>query len=399
MLSLLLLLLVLGLTGPGQAENPPEPIPLPTPVDVGTWPEVRVLVHRGNTPVTIRCSEGVQVRESGQEPRALEEIVLVPEAGQVAHWTFSASAPLELEGRTYRGTLEACLEGGTLQVINRVGLEDYLRGVVPRELLSSQFEAVKAQAVLARTYALAHLKGPEARWDVRDDVGHQVYGGVLAEHLVSDRAVRETAGLVLAWEGSLASRVVFHSTCGGCTEGNENVFGTPPVSYLRPIPCLDQAGQPACAASSYSAWTLEASARELGQEVGRSLGKPPLAIRALEIRQTFSSGRVGRLALLLEGGEELELQGDDLRRVLRLRDSSGQVRNLPSTRFLVEPDQEDGKIRLSGSGWGHGVGMCQWGAIGLAREGWRFEEILERYYPGTRVLGIAQAWPGALSPP
>ena len=101
-----------------------------------------------------------------------------------------------------------------------------------------------------------------------------------------------------------------------------------------------------------------------------------------------------RLALLLEGEEELELQGDDLRRILRLRDSSGQVRNLPSTRFQVEPDCGDGRIRLRGSGWGHGVGMCQWGAIGLAREGWRYEEVLDHYYPGTQVLGIEQAWPG-----
>ncbi len=393
-------LLGLGLAGPGQADLSTEPIPLPTPVDVGTWPEVRVLVHRGRSPVTVRSVEEMSVEQAGQEPRRLREILLPPEAArpdgeEVASWVLRSPAPLELQGRAYRGLLEVRLERGDLQVVNRVGLEDYLRGVVPRELLSSQIEAVKAQAVLARTYVLAHLKETTDLWDVRDDVSHQVYGGVTAEHPVSDQAVRETAGLVLTWEGRLASRVVFHSTCGGSTEGNENVFGTPPVPYLRPVPCLDQAGQPACAASSYATWTVEAPAQELGQEVGRMLGKPPLAIRALEIRQTSSSGRVTRLALLLEGEEELELQGDDLRRILRLRDSSGQVRNLPSTRFQVEPDCGDGRIRLRGSGWGHGVGMCQWGAIGLAREGWLFEEILDRYYPGTQVLGIAQAWPGA----
>lgn len=397
-MAVVLALLVLGGTGTGQADLPTDPVPLPTPVDVGTWPEVRVLVHRGTSPVTVRSTEDISVEEAGQEPRRIREVLLPPE-DRSAHeeprvWILRSPVPLELEGRAYRGQMEVRLEQGILQVVNRVGLEDYLRGVVPRELLSSQLEAVKAQAVLARTYVLAHLKEPTASWDVRDDVGHQVYGGVTAEHPVSDRAVLETAGLVLAWEGRLASRVVFHSTCGGSTEGNENVFGTPPVPYLRPVPCLDQSGQPACAASGYASWMVEASAQELGQEVGRMLGKPPLAIRALEIRQTSSSGRVTRLALLLEGEEELELQGDDLRRILRLRDSSGQVRNLPSTRFQVEPDCGDGRIRLRGSGWGHGVGMCQWGAIGLAREGWRYEEVLDRYYPGTQVLGIEQAWPG-----
>lgn len=351
---------------------------------------MRVLVHRGAGPIEISAA-GMTVQEAGRDavrvPRF--DLPFAEDSGQQDSrrtWSVRSEEGLvRVDGRCYRGELEVSLEGGQVQVVNRVSLEDYLRGVVPRELLSDQLEAVKAQAVLARTYALAHRKGPEVTWDLRDDVGHQVYGGVQAEHPRSDAAVRATAGLVLAWQGRLASRVVYHSTCGGHTEANENVFGTPPVPYLRAVECLDLEGRPACAASSAATWTAEWSSEELGQEVGRSLGKPLPSIRSLEVRQTAPSGRVVRLALLGEQGE-LELEGDDLRRCLAFRDASGRSRPLPSTRFEVLPDSGDGRIRLRGTGWGHGVGMCQWGAIGLARQGLDFEEILAHYYPGTQVL-------------
>lgn len=393
-LQIMALFLVLCAGARGEVQ---DPIPAPTPVDVGLSPAVRVLVYQGPGPVVVSGPEGITLQE-GVSAEDLTQCLFPPEAadsgGPQRHWSVrGAGLPLSLDGRPYRGDLEVFWDGTTLQVVNRVGLEDYLRGVVPRELLSSQLEAVKAQAVVSRTYVLAHLKGSESRFDVRDDVGHQVYGGAQAEHPTSDRAVQETAGLVLAWQGRLASRVVFHSTCGGQTEGNDKVFGTPPVAYLRGVDCLDGAGQPSCAASSYATWTAEWSGEELGQEVGRSLGKPPAPVRGLEIREAAPSGRVVRLGVLREGEEDLELTGDALRSVLRFRDPSGRVRNLPSTRFEVEPVGEDGRIRIRGSGWGHGVGMCQWGAMGLAREGRSFEEILGRYYPGTRVL-----WSGSVDP-
>ncbi len=352
---------------------------------------MRVLVYRGAGPVEVAAAQGMTVEEDGLSPSPSPRFTFPPSVEPVSyessrHWSVrSCGSHLQVDGRAYRGELEVYLDDGQVQVVNLVGLEDYLRGVVPRELLSSQLEAVKAQAVVARTYALAHRRGAGERWDVRDDVGHQVYGGVQAEHPTSDLAVRDTAGLVLAWNGRLASRVVYHSTCGGRTEANEYVFGTSPVPYLRGVECANREGMPACSASSYAIWTAEWSAAELGQEVGRSLGKPGPPIRGLEIREKSPSGRVTRLALLFEEGE-LELTGDDLRRVLVFRDPSGQERTLPSTRFEVLPDQGDGRIRIRGTGWGHGVGMCQWGAIGVAREGLGFEDVLQRYFPGTRVV-------------
>ena len=182
-LSLCALLLLLPAAARARID---EPAPVPTPVDVGTAARVRVLVYQGAGPVLVAGPEGIVVEEEGFPAYRVGEISLPPEAEPVStatgrHWSLSSpGAPLQVEGRAYRGELEVWYDGRTVQVVNCVGLEDYLRGVVPRELLSSQVEAVKAQAVVARTYALAHLQGPEVRWDVRDDTGHQVYGGVAA---------------------------------------------------------------------------------------------------------------------------------------------------------------------------------------------------------------------------
>lgn len=383
----MLLLLLALLAAPARAQDG-EPAPAPTPMgDPG--PAIRVLVYNGTGPVSIDGDQGVLVDGEGL---AVDGITFPPEVEQVSdvgmrHWVLrSPGAPLEIDGRGYRGELDVWYDGSTVQIVNRLPLEEYLRGVVPRELLSSQVEAVKAQAVVARTYAQAKLRGPEVRWDVRDDTSHQVYGGVAAEHATSDAAVRETAGRLLTFDGKLAERVVYHSTCGGATEDNERVFSSVAIPYLRAVECRDPAGQPWCAASKYSSWQAEWTLEDLGQEVSRHLGKPVPPVRGLGVLERTPSGRVARLAVLLDGGTSLELRGDDMRRALRFQDPQGRVQALPSTRFDLAPlGVPEGRVRIQGSGWGHGVGMCQWGAIGMARAGAGFEEILGRYYPGAQV--------------
>lgn len=380
----LLLLLVALLFTPARAQDA-EPDPAPTPVGE----TIRVLVYNGAGPIHIGGAQGVLVEGEGL---AAEGVTFPPEVEQAAfeglrRWVLrTPGAPLEVEGRGYRGELDVWYDGSTVQVVNRLGMEDYLRGVVPKELLSSQVEAVKAQAVLARTYATAKLRGPEVRWDVRDDTSHQVYGGVAAEHATSDAAVLETAGALLTFDGRLAERVVYHSTCGGATEDNERVFSSQPVPYLRAVECRDEAGQPWCAASKYASWTAEWSLADLGQEVSRHLGKAVPPVRGLAVAERTPTGRVARLTVLLDGGASLELRGDDMRRALRYQDPQGRLQALPSTRFdLVAEGVPPGRVRVQGSGWGHGVGMCQWGAIGMARAGLGYEEILGLYYPGATV--------------
>ena len=275
----------------------------------------------------------------------------------------------------WRGRLEVLRENGKVQVVNILSLEDYLCGVVPRELSSDQLEAEKAQAVVARTWALAHLR-PSKPWDFTATDKSQVYGGIAAEEPLATQAVRETAGVVLLYQGKLARDVLYCSTCGGSTEDKERVYAGLPVAYLKAVACEY------CQASPLFRWTLEVTADELRQELERSLGKPLQPLTALAVAERDASGRVQRLRL--EGGPEL--RGDDMRRYLFGRNEQGLRKALYSTRFEVE--ERPGGFCFRGQGWGHGVGMCQWGALGQARQGKNFGDILKYYFAGTELGGI-----------
>ncbi len=307
-------------------------------------------------------------------------LLLLPAASQPLEVRVLVSHPVPREGPAHeqlpadpkwRGRLEVFRENGKVQVVNRLPLEDYLCGVVPRELSCNELEATKAQAIVARTYALSHLR-PGKRWDFSATDRSQVYGGQSAEQELATRAVRETEGEVVTYQGQLAEHVLYHSTCGGATADKEQVFAGLPVDYLKSVPCTY------CQASPLYRWQLEAAADALGQELERSLRKPIQPLTGLIVAERDSSGRVRRLRLNEAG---LELRGDDMRRLLFGTNAEGQRKTLYSTRFEVE--ERPGGFAFLGQGWGHGVGMCQWGALGQSRSGKDYREILNFYFAGT----------------
>lgn len=283
-----------------------------------------------------------------------------------------AEGHLQFNGRPYRGALLFRPDA----VVNVLPLEQYLYGVVAREIGGrTEIEALKAQAVVARTYALAHLRNGE----FGDGTDFQVYAGARGETAEVRRAVDETSGQVLQWQGRLARYVCYHSTCGGRTEDNENVFLTAPIPYLRSVACtLDAApvaeglrlgaeAEPpaACNASSYFRWTAS---------------WPAWQVRDAEILQRSAGGRVTRLRV-----NGRILAGDDIRRGLKFRDARGRLVNLYSTCF--ELFHVGDRVEARGAGWGHGVGLCQWGARGMARGGIPYQRILAKYFPGTELSG------------
>jgi stage II sporulation protein D len=311
----------------------------------------------------------------------------------------SSSALIALNGKHYRGELMFLQSEAGITIVNRVRMDDYLRGVVPLEIGTRDARdsaAVQAQAVTARSYAYVHLGGisPSKPYDVTASVTDQLYGGADVETSVSNAAVSSTRGLVLQYDGRVVN-APYHSACGGSTAAAEEIWRTSSEPYLRSvsdqIPGTDRFY---CDIAPRFRWTRtlegptlrEALVRYLGNYTATPGGYPGTP-RDLQIDTRTPSGRVGTLKIATDRGNYV-LRGNDIRYVLRA--PGGEILN--STAFNVQVTTgRDGAISqlvLRGTGYGHGVGMCQWGAIGRARAGQDFHTILRTYYPGTSVGAI-----------
>ena len=268
-----------------------------------------------------------------------------------------------------RGSLVVQRTESGLRVVNGVPLEDYVAGTLGSEIYPSwDAETLKAQAVVARTYAL-HKKARRAgeAFDVRASAADQVYGGVVAETPAVRAAVRGTRREVLVYRGE-PILAAFHSSSGGQTASAEEVWGRA-VPYLvsRPVPHEED--------SPDTYWRASVS----GTTLGRALAPLDLrlgAVRQVRVEGRSASGRALRVQLQgTEGSESLEARA--------LRSALGRS-VIRSTLFEVR-NAEDGFIFV-GSGHGHGVGMSQWGAQAMATHGASYREILEWFYPGTQLV-------------
>jgi stage II sporulation protein D len=306
----------------------------------------------------------------------------------------SPDAFLQVNGRAYRGEIivQPRATGG-LNVINAVHIEAYLRGVVPAELgrgAGVPDAALQAQAIAARSYTLYYLGRHAAEgFDLVDGPADQVYEGVAIETPGADAALRVTRGVVATHAGR-PIRANYSSTCGGRTAASGSAWPGEDFPYLRSV--RDQArGEDLCAASPHYRWTEEWPAESfekrllanLCQELPAAQAAGPTKIKRLEIRDRTPSGRVGALAVHTDRGCFV-VRGNRIRWVLQRAD--GQP--LRSTILgKLERRSEGGHSRyvLHGSGYGHGVGLCQYGAMGLARRGASAGQILAHYYRGTTL--------------
>jgi len=266
------------------------------------------------------------------------------------------------------GFIHLVRKGKGFQVINRVDLEEYVKGVVPAEVSSTWHpEMLKAQAVAARTYAFYQQVLSGAReYDVAATVQDQVYRGKEGVDAGILRAVEETRGLVVTYDGA-PIYAAFSSTAAGLTEDAMNVWSKE-YPYLKGVECPFDLMSPYYQwKSSFKIDTLEQNLRQQGFPVGTITTMMP---------QSFSrGGRVAKLRILHSGGE-LIIRGEELRKVVGYT-------IIPSTQFAIESIGRD--VVLSGFGAGHAVGMCQWGAKELAELGYPFSTILRYYYPGTEL--------------
>ncbi|HEX5633751.1 MAG TPA: SpoIID/LytB domain-containing protein, partial [Gemmatimonadales bacterium] len=301
---------------------------------------------------------------------------------------------VRVDGREYRGHAVLRRDDKGVTAVNVVGIEDYLGGVVGYELGTRDprdFEALRAQAVIARTYALKNMGRWNAQgFDLRASVADQVYGGITAESEVVRRAVRSTRGEVLTHGGALID-AFFFSTCGGRTAEGTEVFRGANRSYLRSVEDTGPGGLAWCRESSRFRWQERWTGEALGAALRRSL--PPVVpvhadevepVRDVRVLRTGPSGRVTELLLALRG-REVRLDGPQARQVLRR--PGGEA--IQSSAFTAHATRRDGRLTelvVDGQGWGHGVGFCQWGAIGRGRAGARAPEILAAYFTGTSLV-------------
>ena len=274
------------------------------------------------------------------------------------------------------GLVHLVRRGKGFLVINRVDLEEYVKGVVPAEVSSTWHpEMLKAQAVAARTYALyQQMLSATREYDVAATVQDQVYRGKQGIDAGILRAVEETRGLVVTYQDA-PIYAAFSSTAAGLTEDAMNVWSKE-YPYLKGVECpFDLASPYYQWKSSFKVDTLEQNLRQQGFSVGTIATMTPLSFSR--------GGRVATLRILHSGGE-LILRGEELRKAVGYT-------IIPSTQFAIESIGRD--VVLSGYGAGHAVGMCQWGAKELAELGYPFSTILRYYYPGTELQNMALTKP------
>jgi stage II sporulation protein D len=304
---------------------------------------------------------------------------------------------MQFNGRPYREALVVVPTGGSrCDVVNRVDLEKYLDGLVNAEFSAGWSEnAVAAQVIAARTYAIYQMREAKRQkgrsFDVDSTTRDQVYDGSIKEDWRASRSVEKTRGVILAVRAgtqTLPLKAFYHSTCGGRTELPERVWGKKFPGFRRKVDC------PYCSVSPRFEWSADVTSRELMEAFQRGTGRqdwprdwralliPGARLLGAQVVKTDSEGRTTELVTRWTSGfRQVELKVS----AVQLRNWIGPTR-VRSTRMRIGPLAMglDG-LRISGRGFGHGVGLCQWGAKVLGDQGKDYAGILKHYYPDAEL--------------
>ena len=278
--------------------------------------------------------------------------------------------------RHYSGSLhiKADRQRSGLSIVNTVDLETYVASVVGSEMDFDNPEALKAQAVVSRTYALWSVQqSPYKEFDLRDHESNQVYFGNIQDKPWYSTATEETKGEILTWSDQLIL-AVFSSTCGGRTADNKDVWGGTNHPYLS---VQDDAG--ACSISPHYRWTYAIDEHDFKELIADNYGFSV----SDKIIEKDVSGRVQKVMLTDSRADTLLFTGNEFR--LFLNRFAGPL-TMRSTKY--DWTKEDDSIVFKGSGLGHGVGLCQLGTLGLARSGWKYKDILTFYFSGTKIVSL-----------
>ncbi len=340
---------------------------------------IRVAILKNAPSVTVDGAGIIATRENGTAVALSTPVLIKPGRGTVIvdgtsyrKLTFSGASAVYVNGKPYRGVAEASPGDRGILVVNELLLEEYLVGLINCEISSAwPIEAVKAQAVIARTYALNRKKNRStALYHLESSVIDQVYDGCEIEDSRARRAVSDTVGEVLSHNGTII-QAFYHSNCGGKTEASENVWGAR-LPYLEGVDCKY------CLSAASSAWEIKLSLAEMEERL-KTAGYKVSGVTDIRPGVRNSRGRLKHVLIVSSRGET-SLTGDQFRKCIGYS-------VIKSTNFTVKV--ANGEAGFSGFGNGHGVGLCQWGAKQRALDGFGYDEILAYYYPGTALKKLS----------
>ena len=337
---------------------------------------IRVAILKNASSVTVDGEGIIATRENGAAVALNPPVLIKPGKNAVVvdgtayrRLTFAGSSAVYVNGKPYRGVAEATPGEKGVLVVNELPLEEYLVGLINCEISSAwPIEAVKAQAVIARTYALNRKQARSTSfYHLESSVIDQVYDGCEIEDSRARRGVSDTAGEVLSYQGAVI-QAFYHSNCGGRTEASEHVWGKQ-LPYLGGVDCRY------CLTSPSSAWDLRIALPELEERL-KAAGHRVSGVTDIRPGPRNSRGRLKHV-VIVSSRSDLSLTGDQFRKAIGYS-------VIKSTNFTVRVENREAVF--SGLGNGHGVGLCQWGAKQRALDGFGYAEILSYYYPGTDLI-------------
>jgi stage II sporulation protein D len=389
-------------------EHKPAPPPPGTPlVRVRILDKLNVLTLRATAAPTIRTKTAPRAVRVNLPPDADVAVTLadgswkiggveIPGNGEMNVWQ-ADDATLEINGRTFRGHFRFVPVGmTTFDVINVIDIDNYLKGVIARELLRDWNEdTYRAQAIVARTYALYEAKtaGGKRHFDVRNDQRSQVYGGIDDETSKSIESVEDTAGVVLAYGPTGHERIFktyFSACCGGVTQSAADAFNE---KYI--VPLSDQNVQGLCSVAPRFNWgPVEISKPELTRRLqAYGAAKPERGtasmspVARLEVQFVNRFNRPTHFIVIDSAGVRYSLTGEELRVAINSGANKDSPQRLNSSFVKVVNDPATDMIRfVEGHGHGHGVGLCQWCSEIRAEAGMRHEDIVLSAYPGAKLV-------------
>ncbi len=256
-----------------------------------------------------------------------------------------------------------------ITVVNGINIEDYVKGVLYHEVSNHwPMEALKAQAVATRTYALYSINPANKDYDVTNDIYSQVYGGRESERYRTGLAVDRTAAEVLVYQDKVLP-AYFHATCAGMTEDAKELWPKIDLAPLRGVPCMF------CQDSPHMHWKKNFRLRDIQLALNKHGYKIGL-IKDISVVERDRSDRIRNLKMTSRDGQELVIPGKDFREMMG-------PNILKSNNY--EMSMQGYYMDFTGKGWGHGVGLCQWGARGMALQQFTYKQILAYYYPGSQL--------------